>query len=113
MTSRRLLHCSSLLVVLAAACNTVTSYPTAVSRPAQDAPERFVMTDSSAITGTPGAATCHSPIVDPRSGARLTMERAYHGNGDYSVPAGSYGVRAGELLRVDCANGQAIGIVRG
>ena len=104
---------SVLVLAAAAACNTIMSYPTAVSRPAQDAPERFVRADSSAITGTPGAAPCTSPIVDPRTGARLMMERAYHGNGDYSVPAGTYGVRSGELLRVDCANGQPIGIVRG
>jgi hypothetical protein len=103
----------ALALVAAGGCNTVTSYPTAVLRPAQGAPERFVLADSTAITGTPGAALCHSPIVDPRTGARLTMERAYHGNGDYSVPAGSYGIGSGELLRVDCANGQPIGIVRG
>lgn len=44
----------------AAACNAVMSYPTAVSRPAQDAPDRFVLADSSAITGTAGAAACSS-----------------------------------------------------
>ena len=100
------------LVALAAACN-VTSYPTAVLRPAQDTPERFVLADSSAITGTPGAAACRSPLVDPRNGARLTMERADRGKGDYAVPSGSYGVRGRELLRVDCSNGQPVGIVRG
>jgi len=97
----------------AAACNTVTSYPTAVSRPAQDAPDRFVHADSSAISGTPGAAACTSPIVDPRTGTRLTMVRSYQGSGDYSVPANRYGVGTGELLRVDCANGEPLGIVRG
>ena len=101
------------VAVVAAACGTVTSYPTAVLRPAADAPARFVRADSSAISGTPGSAACTSPILDPRNGARLTMMRAYQGNGDYSVPAGSYGVGTGELLRVDCANGQPIGIVRG
>jgi hypothetical protein len=103
----------ALALLAAGGCNTVTNYPTTVLRPAQDAPERFVLEDSSAITGTPGAAPCRSPIVDPRTGARLMMERAYRGNGDYSVPGAAYGVRAGELLRVDCANGQPIGIVRG
>lgn len=53
------------------------------------------------------------PIVNPRNGARLMMERAWHGAGDYSVPAGTYGVRTGELLRVDCSNGPPVGIVRG
>ena len=100
------------LVALAAACN-VTSYPTTVLRPAQDTPERFVLADSSVVTGTPGAAACRSPLLDPRNGARLTMERASRGSGDYAVPAGSYGVRGGELLRIDCSNGQPVGIVRG
>src|SRR3712207_1036432 len=85
-------------LLAAAACNTVVSYPTPVLRPAQDAPERFVLEDSTAISGTPGEAACRSPIIDPRSGARLLMQRAYQGSGDYSVPAGRYGVGAGELL---------------
>jgi hypothetical protein len=41
------------------------------------------------------------------------MQRAYGGRGDYSVPQGAYGVRTGELLRVDCADGAPLGIVRG
>ena len=100
-------------VIAAAACSTTMNYPTTVLRPAQDAPERFVRADASPITGTPGAATCFSPIVDPRSGARLTLVRSYQGSGDYSVAAGSYGTAAGELLRVDCASGQPAGVVRG
>lgn len=112
MRAQRLPGWSAALAVLAAACNAVTIYPTDVLRPAENAPERFVLADSTAIRGTPGAAACRSPIVDPRNGARLTMARAYQGNGDYTVPAGSYGVRAGELLRVDCATGEPIGVVR-
>jgi len=100
-------------VALLAACSTTVNYPTAVLRPAMDAPERFVREDSSPITGTPGTAPCTSPIVDPRSGARLTMERAYQGRGDYAVPAGRYGIGVGELLRIDCATGEPIGVVRG
>jgi hypothetical protein len=110
---RLLLPFAVMALVATAACNTVMNYPTAVLRAAQDAPAQFVRADSSAISGTPGSAACTSPIVDPRNGARLTMMRAYQGNGDYSVPAGSYGVGTGELLRVDCANGQPIGVVRG
>jgi hypothetical protein len=102
-----------LTLVALAACGMVSSYPTTILRPAEDAPERFTLADSSALTGTAGVATCRSPLVDPRNGARLTMQRAFRGNGDYSVPAGSYGVRGGELLRIDCSNGQAVGIVSG
>jgi hypothetical protein len=114
MTLRTLRHLSAATGLLAlAACNTTLNYPTAVLRPAHDAPERFVRADSSAISGTPGAAACTSPIVDPRTGARLTMVRSNQGNGDYAVTGASYGVGNGELLRVDCANGQPLGIVRG
>jgi hypothetical protein len=99
-------------LLIAAGCNTVSSYPTAIARPAVDAPEHFVLDDGGAITGTAGAAPCRSPIRDPRGGAPLTLERAYQGSGDYAT-AGRYGVHAGELIRVDCANGVALGIVRG
>jgi hypothetical protein len=102
------------LALLAGACsNTSLNYPTAVLRPAIDAPERFLREDGSTITGTPGAAPCTSPIMDPRSGARLLMQRAYQDSGDYTVPPGRYGVGTGELLRVDCATGLAVGVVRG
>jgi hypothetical protein len=103
----------ALALLLTAGCNTSLNYPTAVLRQAEGAPDRFVRADSSPISGTPGATACTSPIVDPRNGARLTMERAYQGNGDYTVPAGSYGVASGELLRVDCATGAPIGVVCG
>jgi hypothetical protein len=101
------------LLLLAGACNTAVSYPTAISRPAQDAPEHFVLGDGSALNGTPGAATCSSPLRDPRGGDPITLERSYQGSGDYRVSGGRYGVGAGELLRVNCANGTALGIVRG
>jgi hypothetical protein len=32
--------------------------------------------------------------------------------GDYAVPAGRYGARRGELLRIDCVKRTAIGLVR-
>ena len=100
------------LAAFAAACNSVTIYPGAVLRLPENVPERFVLADSSAITGTPGSAACRSPIVDPRNGTRLTLQRSSQGNGDYAAPVGNYGLHAGELLRVDCATGQTIGIVR-
>jgi len=113
MNHRSILRAVAGASLAAAAACAVSSYPTTVSRPAQDAPARFVRADSSAISGTPGSAACTSPIVDPRTSARLTMERATGGRGDYSAAAGAYGLRPGELLRVDCANGEPIGIVRG
>jgi hypothetical protein len=99
-------------LLLAAACNTVTSYPTVIARVAEGAPDHFVLDDGGAISGSPGAAPCRSPIRDPRGGAPLVLERAYQGSGDYTTD-GRYGVRTGELLRIDCANGTALGVVRG
>ena len=107
---------TSLLVAAAAllaACNTATVYPTAVARAATDAPAAFTRENGSAVSGTAGAATCFSPLVDPRNQARITMVRASQGSGDYSAPSGAYGVGAGELLRIDCSNGRALGVVRG
>jgi|1186.fasta_scaffold32988_2 hypothetical protein len=69
-TTRILLSFTAFSLIAAAACNTVTRYPTAVSRPAQNAPERFVRADSSAIFGTPGAA---ARLTAPEPGTRAAM----------------------------------------
>ena len=50
-------------------------------------------------------------LVDPRNGNRLRLIRSLHGVGDYEVPPDAYGVRPGELLRVDSVTGTAAGIV--
>jgi len=83
-------------------------------RGAYDVPIRFTV-DSSKIL--PGAIGCPAMMYDPRDhhGIRLTQsgkDDAGHSRGDYEVaPPGRYGVRPGELLRVDCQNGRAVGIV--
>lgn len=105
----------ALLPFLAAAClssSTFTPGP-ANLRMAQDPPAQFVTEDG----GPPPENSCRSPLIDPRDQTRLLLVRsgavgATH-QGDYEVPAGRYGVRAGELLRVDCSTGQALGIVAG
>ena len=119
---KRLMRHPSLLLpaaiaaVLAAtaACNTRTTYPTAVLRPADGAPPHFVRADMSPLVGPSGVAVaCPSPIMDPNTHAQLTMVRSYAGRADYAVPQGAYGVGAGELLRVDCGDGSPVGIVKG
>ena len=104
-----------LLPLIAAACvSTSTFTPDPANlRMAQDAPAQFVTEDG----GPPPADACRSPLIDPRDQTRLRLVRsgsvgAAH-QGDYEVPQGRYGVRAGELLRVDCSTGQALGIVPG
>jgi hypothetical protein len=54
---------------------------------------------------------CLNPLVDPRDGSRITLVRSSDGLGDYSVASGKYGVGTGQLLRVNCSDGQPIGIV--
>jgi hypothetical protein len=113
-SSFRLRYLAAAAILATAACTTVMNYPTTVLRPAEGVPDRFVRADRSALTGTPGTSVaCESPLVDPRTGAQLMMQRSYGGRGDYSVAPGVYGVAAGELLRVDCADGTPVGIVRG
>lgn len=104
-----------------AACTTgpVAMYPVdSPARAALDLPDQFMIG-----TIEPGGALsephrdggCRSPMVDPRDGTRLILVQSGPGAdgqvGDYRVPEGRYGVRAGELLRLDCGTGRAIGVV--
>jgi hypothetical protein len=51
-------------------------------------------------------------MIDPRDHTRLTLIRSAGGVGDYEAPPGRYGVQEGELLRLECATGRVIGIVK-
>jgi hypothetical protein len=79
--------------------------------PAQDTPVRFVTEDEGA-TGQ----GCRVVMIDPRDQTQLRLARSTQvglvHHGDYEVPAGRYGVQRNELLRLDCATGEVIGIVR-
>ncbi|HSK20811.1 MAG TPA: hypothetical protein VK912_16780 [Longimicrobiales bacterium] len=104
-----------LLPFLAAACvSTSTFTPNPANlRMAQDAPAQFVTEDG----GPPPEDSCTSPLIDPRDQTRLRLVRSgavgATQQGDYEVTGGRYGVRPGELLRIDCSTGQALGIVPG
>ena len=104
----------ALCVALAAAgcAHGAASLPgDASARPATGVPERFVTGDPPPAAGAEPA--CRNPLLDPRDGTRLVLVRSTAGTrGDYEVPAGRYGVAPGELLRVDCTTGNAVGIVR-
>lgn len=81
----------------------------AVLRPATDVPLQF-----EAPAGmTLGSNSCLNPLTDIRDGTKITMYIFYgEGIGDYEVHIGKYGVHTGELLRVNCATGEILGIVR-
>jgi hypothetical protein len=100
-----------MLVLLGACAAATTPWTARELRAAEDTPPAFVTED-----GEAAVQTCRSPMIDPRDQTRLRLVRsAVVGGaqrGDYEVPEGKYGVRAGELLRLDCESGESLGIVQ-
>lgn len=94
-----------------------STYPAgAPARAASDTPDRFMVGSAAGETTEPRPDDgCRNPMVDPRDGTRLTLVLSQRGPegelGDYEVPDRRYGVRPGELLRLDCATGRVVGIV--
>jgi len=88
--------------------------PNAMLRVPAGVPDRFVPegTAGTRIPEPTGEISCKNPMIDPRTGLRLTLVRSNAGQGDYDVPSGKYGVAADEVLRIDCATGRAVGIFR-
>lgn len=104
------------VVATVAGCGSSNSVATGYKgRTAENTPSRFE-TDSNfpriAPEDTLPGSGCLSPLHDPRDGTKLIMRRADRGVGDYEVPDGKYGVRNGELLRLNCNTGETLGIVR-
>ncbi len=82
---------------------------------ASNLPDRFLVgshTDPSVREEPKAGGGCRNPLVDPQDGGRLILVRSAAQLGDYQVPAGRYNVGQRELLRIDCATGRAVGIVR-
>lgn len=67
---------------------------------------------SSAVTEPGPGDECRNPLVDPRDGTMLRLVRSTGGKGAYEVPDQKYGVRTGELLRIDCATGRGMVVVK-
>jgi len=105
--------CAALLVALAGCASTGDSFGNA-DRAATDLPDHFLVgTFMGPETTEPSTGEgCRNPMVDPRDDTRLMLKRSSGGRGDYAVPDGRYGVAEDELLRLDCASGAPIGIVR-
>lgn len=112
----RLVQLPALATVLAAcAVGPATLPPNTSARPAVDLPTRFEpenrrlrIPDADTLAG----GGCLSPLLDPRDGTAVVLTRSLTDYGDYDVPQGRYGVREGDLLRLECNTGKAIGIVR-
>ncbi len=101
---------SFVLLLACGSSNVGNRSMTTILRPATDVPPVF-----EAPAGTTfGNSGCLSPLTDPRNGAKIIMRTAFgeEGMGDYVVPSGKYGVKNGELLRVNCTTGEVVGIVK-
>jgi len=81
---------------------------TRIIRQAENTPEKFVPAGGISLDND----SCKSPMVDPRDGTQLIMVSSTNSMGNYKVPTNKYGVNKGELLRIDCSTGVAIGIVK-
>ncbi|HEY2925080.1 MAG TPA: hypothetical protein VGJ98_08970 [Candidatus Eisenbacteria bacterium] len=87
--------------------------PTSSSvKPAVDAPTHFLVREPDGRVVEPAPGGCRNPMIDPRDGAALILIRSSGGRGDYQVPVARYGVRRGELLRIECGTGLVVGIVK-
>ena len=84
----------------------------AMISPAIDTPTHFLVEGSGGKTQEPAPGRCRSPMIDPRDGTRILLERSSEGRGYYRVPKARYGVRSGELLLIECETGRVIGIVK-
>lgn len=106
------------LVVLSVACASSPSGDASsvvADREPEGAPTAFApVRPELRIAGadTLAGAGCLNPLVDPRDGGRLRLVRSRPAYGDYEVPAGRYGLRDGELLRLECNTGRVLGIAR-
>lgn len=114
MLSFPLIRMASLIVLLAG-CGSI-SHAELVPQPVLGTPAQFVTLDGDT---EPAGMTCRSPLRDRNGVVTLTLvrsgrdrERITIGWGDYAVsPAGSYGLRPNQLLRVECGSGQPAGVV--
>lgn len=110
---KSILSTALLLAALLTGCATSNLGENTPLRPVQNAPDRFLVGSfggTSLEEPTPGTG-CRNPMVDPRDGTELQLVRSSEELGDYEVSQGRYGVGAGELIRLDCGTGDALGIV--
>ena len=97
-----------LLIGLAASCASVSGGQNTILRQAENTPEAFTPPPGITLDGQ----SCKSPMIDSRDGTQIIMVSASGGKGNYRVPPGKYGVQKGELLRLDCATGKVLGVVK-
>jgi len=96
-------------IVLFLSCGTTrtTGNSNQILRDALDVPAVFEPAEGVSLDET----SCKSLMVDTRNGARIVLVSSGQGVGDYRVPPLAYGLKDGELLRLDCSSGAVLGIV--
>jgi hypothetical protein len=99
-------------LALAACAHGARFPPDEVARPASDLPSRFEYDATDFSPDSLPTGLCRSPMMDPRDHTKLVLVRIVRGQrADFEVPDGRYGVKAGELLRLNCRTSATIGIV--
>lgn len=104
----------AVVLALAGSCTVrhAGSLETPISRAAADLPDHFVVSTSKGpVEPSPGEG-CRNPLLDPRDGTLLVLVRSAEGRGDYEAPPPRYGLGERELVRVECATGRALGVVK-
>ena len=101
-----------LIFAIGCACSSVSGRDDALIRQGIDLPDHFLIATQSGRVEPSSDGTCHNPMVDPRDGTSLTLMRSAEGRGDYEVPESRYGAGPNELLRLECATGRPLGIVK-
>ena len=102
------------VMFLTAGCagNSSSWHDDASARPGTDLPDHFLIATQTGTSEPNPDGACHTPMVDPRDGTSLSLIRSAEGRGDYEVPEGRYGVAKNQLLRLECATGRVVGIVK-
>jgi hypothetical protein len=103
---------------MAAACVSHAGFPPeSEAVQAFDTPAQFSAVMGEADAVLPDGA-CSTRLYDPRDLGELQLVRSVSpgpggaARGDYQVRENKYGVNRHELLRIDCATGVPVGIVR-
>ena len=101
------------IVLMAFGCASRTILASdAWAKKAENVPEHFMVGKSNGfeMSEPEGNDDCKSPMIDPRDSTKIDLFRSFNGRGDYEVPKGKYGVKKGQILRLDCTTGRVVGI---
>ena len=100
------------LLFLASAAGCATTSGSAMQkgiiRQAENTPDTFSPDQGISLDEN----NCYNPMFDNRDNTVVVLVSSANGAGNYRVPEGKYGVEKGELLRIDCKTGIALGIVK-